>query len=427
MSNLNINNIDVQRMINVLKELQWKMDFCSCLTMNTFDNIFSKKEQIKQTFGQEIWDSLDKHYELMTEFKKKHLQDTQQKKDPDKSDLDMGIDPDESGPKEITVEKQNLIGIDEFTSELTINLAKSTRNLFRLPCAKDLLSMLSPQRNDPEIQKFSGEFSEMLSTYIVKSQMTLEEEKSDIDLNTSLQKKISDMELELREKNLRLESLKREKDDYKRKCREELEEISNSIKNKKESTQENLHGLEEEINEALREEKTRHLEEVEEFKKNYEEAKNLLKEKKDTNEANEKKFTDQMTKAEDALRHTIKEYDELMREHKEYVLQKRSEELLLNKDIEELKVKYEKVKERFKLYETQSKEYKDKMEDYKFKKMMESHACEWIQAQVRGFFTRKQYKKKRIYKFLNGLKKVKPDMTVEDPRRGRGRGRGRGR
>ena len=89
MSNLNVNNIDVQRMINVFKELQWKMELCSCLTMNTFDKIKSKKEFIEKEFGEKVYGLLETHYDHMTQFKSKHLVYKEDKKEIERTRLQL--------------------------------------------------------------------------------------------------------------------------------------------------------------------------------------------------------------------------------------------------------------------------------------------------------------------------------------------------
>jgi hypothetical protein len=80
MSNLNINNIDVQRVINVFNELKWKMELCSCLTINTFEKIRSKKDLIEKEFGSKIMKLLDDHYDYMIKFRTNHLIYKEEKK-----------------------------------------------------------------------------------------------------------------------------------------------------------------------------------------------------------------------------------------------------------------------------------------------------------------------------------------------------------
>jgi len=75
MSNLNINNIDVQRIINLLKELNLKIDFCSILTFKTFEKMKASREEIVNVLqNDEIMRDLEEHYELMDGFKNTHLE-----------------------------------------------------------------------------------------------------------------------------------------------------------------------------------------------------------------------------------------------------------------------------------------------------------------------------------------------------------------
>ena len=54
MSNLNINNVDVQRIISVMNEMRWKMEICSCLTMSTMDKVLANEKFLEDNFGKNI-------------------------------------------------------------------------------------------------------------------------------------------------------------------------------------------------------------------------------------------------------------------------------------------------------------------------------------------------------------------------------------
>lgn len=118
MSNLNINNIDVQRIINVLKELNLKIDFCSILTFKTFEKIQYSKDEIKSVLlNDEFLKDLDSHFELMCGFKNTHLEIKEEElKDSEKSNEvreDEVIDSeDQNQNQEKIIKRENLKDID---------------------------------------------------------------------------------------------------------------------------------------------------------------------------------------------------------------------------------------------------------------------------------------------------------------------------
>jgi len=115
MSNLNINNIDVQRIINILVELKAKTEICSFLTQKSMDRIMTNIEEIRPKLKKPlILKDLAKHHEYMMSFKAKHLIIKEEVKEGEKnpdadesqiSDSDKQVD-------ELIREKENLDDID---------------------------------------------------------------------------------------------------------------------------------------------------------------------------------------------------------------------------------------------------------------------------------------------------------------------------
>lgn len=117
MSNLNINNLDVQRIINVLNELLLKIDFCSVLTFKTMEKIeFNKEEIIESLNSEEFWKDLNDHFELMCNFKNTHLIIKEEVKEGERNseirDEDYIDIEEQLQTQEITREKENLKDID---------------------------------------------------------------------------------------------------------------------------------------------------------------------------------------------------------------------------------------------------------------------------------------------------------------------------
>jgi len=118
MSNLNINNIDVQRIINLLKELNLKIDFCSILTFKTFEKIIPSQDEIMNVVqNEELVRDLLEHFELMKIFKDNHLEVKElDSKDPEKSNEvkeDEVIDSeDQNQNADKIIKKENLKDLD---------------------------------------------------------------------------------------------------------------------------------------------------------------------------------------------------------------------------------------------------------------------------------------------------------------------------
>ena len=174
MSNLNINNVDVQRILNVVTELQRKMEISSLLTFKTLYNILANKEKISDQLDCSVFfEELEKHFEFMNEFRMHEIEikeEDEESKDGDKSsesrkeeklhdELNDSTDSKEKKKKE----RKDLLGITEKSSEFTSNLAKSTRNFCR-KFHKELetIKEMKQFRMDLDITAFTNNFNEIL-------------------------------------------------------------------------------------------------------------------------------------------------------------------------------------------------------------------------------------------------------------------------
>lgn len=418
MSNLNVNNIDVQRIINVFQEFQWKMEICSCLTIQTFEKIRSKSEQIEAEFGKKIYSLLDNHYESMVKFRTNHLIYKEIKKEIEKSDEDNYLEVEDEGPKEILKEKQNLEEISELTSEFTVSLAKSTRNLYReLKGNSRLLQFMKELRSDSEIISFYNDLTLIISTDITKCKMTEEEEISEKELNTKLTLKIKELESQLNEKNNKLKKLIDDKSTYKNGCLSKLEEIKKEIVNLQKDTKDFLSNTENEINDYLNDVNKRHNEEINELNNELLTKNKEFKDEKEKNLKDEKLHSDNLFKAETDLSSHLKDfYDQPLFLNKEGYEGKLREDLEKEEEIKRLEVELMSLKEKTEVYEEAHKDLIQKKNHMESERKMLEFACSNIQSSFRGFFIRKTMKKK-YKKILAGLVKPKPNMNP-DPKGG---------
>jgi hypothetical protein len=137
MSKLNYNNIDVQRLLNVLSELYLKFKICSFISYKNLDE--NLDEISKHTTNEELLKDLKDHYELLINFREKHIiiqEEDVKGKEINEDDDDIIYDDDRPGKEgkdnnDIIKERKDLIGIEENTSEETKELAKNCRKLCR--------------------------------------------------------------------------------------------------------------------------------------------------------------------------------------------------------------------------------------------------------------------------------------------------------
>ena len=85
MSNLNINNIDVQRVINVLQELKRKLQILAFFTIQTMEKLMLNEDELgTQLTDEKIVKDIKDHFELMKVFRKEHALEAEQEKPVDK-------------------------------------------------------------------------------------------------------------------------------------------------------------------------------------------------------------------------------------------------------------------------------------------------------------------------------------------------------
>ena len=126
MSKLNYNNIDVQRLLNVLSELFLKFKIWSFISYQNLDeNLNEKSSYIK---NEELLNELKEHYELLKKFREKHIiQEEEDAKGKEGNEEEEGreYDEDRQGKEkeESTKEKLDLYGIEENSSDETRALA----------------------------------------------------------------------------------------------------------------------------------------------------------------------------------------------------------------------------------------------------------------------------------------------------------------
>jgi hypothetical protein len=414
MSNLNVNNVDVQRMILVLRELQWKIDVCSCLTMSTFDSIKSYKDTIIDSFGERIFNILQKHYDIMCDFRQENLIYKEERKE-EKNEDESGEE--DEGPKEITKEKQNLKHIKEEIFQ-THPLSKSTKNIYReLKENPKLVEYLKSIRADKEITGFSNDLAEVILSEICKSKMTLEEEQSERDLNLTLTNKIDDMLIQIKEKKNKLEKLIEDKTNFKKNCTANLADIKNQIENLKKSTIDEMTNLENEINDNLESANKLHQEDIKADTAQLEKINQTFLQRKGENAGEEKILVGELNDEENKLKVLIDTYDANFRDHKKNIEDLNKDIMYADINIKISKEEKDRNKEQFELYDKNQKSYEEKVKQDNMERIMEEYACNWIQNIFRGYTTRKQLRKKYV-KILAGLRKVKPDMTVDkDPKK----------
>ena len=112
MSNLNINNIDVQRVINVLQELKRKLQLLSFFTIQTMEKLMANEDEILIFFKDEnIVKEIKEHFELMKVFRKEHALEAEQEKPLDKQ-AEAKVDEDQPElvqEEKMEKEKENLL------------------------------------------------------------------------------------------------------------------------------------------------------------------------------------------------------------------------------------------------------------------------------------------------------------------------------
>lgn len=424
MSNLNINNLDVQRIINVLTELISKIDICSIFTFKTIEKIKTNQEELKELIkNEEFWEDLEEHFKLMKSFKETHLiiieKLNNNERNSELRDEDDFIDLEEHNVvQEIIREKENLSGIEEKTSEITKALAKNIRAICRKYYKhKELIEVLKSFRIDSEIIDFCEEFQSVLYHHNKKVKMTLEEEKSDMSLNKYLTAKIIDLENQINDKQFKYEKLKRERTEFKNKCIEDLNSMDDEIKMLQQNTEHSLNEFENKINTNLNNVFESSEVRTNALKEKLQTVQGELDKKKKENEDEEKKLILEYKTGEDQLKDNIGEYDLDIKTTKETLERLNKENDHLKIEMNEKKNLRDQEKEKFETYEKAFERHMVNINELNYNNNVKVKASEWIQGQFRGYITRKVLRKK--YKFLAVLRKPKIEPPNLNDKKGR--------
>ena len=172
MSKLNYNNIDVQRLLNVLSELYLKFKICSFISYKNLDE--NLNEISNHVINEELMKDLKNHYELLKKFREKHLvQEEEDAKVKDGNEEEE--DENEDRPKENDEpmkEKMDLYGIEENTSDETEKLAKNCRKFCRKYYRdKDFLKIIDiiKEKNpNSDIDDFIKKFNDVIVPHYQK-------------------------------------------------------------------------------------------------------------------------------------------------------------------------------------------------------------------------------------------------------------------
>ena len=165
MSKLNYNNLDVQRLLNVLSELYLKFKICSFISYQNLD--LKLKEIIEHITNEELVNDLKEHYELLKKFREKHIiqeeEDTKEKEGNEEEE-EREYDEDRQGKEKEDLEKKDLIGVEENSSVESKNLAKNCRKFCRKYYRdKEFLALIKEQKMpDKDIDGFIKNFEDVI-------------------------------------------------------------------------------------------------------------------------------------------------------------------------------------------------------------------------------------------------------------------------
>ena len=426
MSKLNYSNIDVQRLLNVLSELFLKFKICSFISYKNLDENIG--EITTKTQNPELIQDLKEHYELLKKFREKHIiqeEEDTKGKEGNEEEEEREYDEDRQGKEkeETKKEKMDLIGIEENSSEETKSLAYNCRKFCRKYYRdKEFLKLVDETKGaDPDIDDFIQKFQEVIVPHFQKkTQMTLEEEASETHMNAVLRQKINDLQDQIQTKTAKYEKLKKDRAEFKQKCQEEIIDINNQIKNIKDETTDALNKLITKHNEDLNKKKEENDKKLESLRREHERAIEDFNQKKSTDAGQEKALRDAYETQEKKYAAVIGEYDIDMQNNKKDMEEKNKEKeqltaILENKkdELDTLENKYQVLKENFLITQ-------QKCKDVDYLNKVKERSVEWIQAQFRGYWTRKTMKKK--YKFLSALT-VNKKPKEEDAGKGKGKGK----
>ena len=426
MSKLNYSNIDVQRLLNVLSELFLKFKICSFISYKNLDENIG--EITTKTQNPELIQDLKEHYELLKKFREKHIiqeEEDTKGKEGNEEEEEREYDEDRQGKEkeETKKEKMDLIGIEENSSEETKSLAYNCRKFCRKYYRdKEFLKLVDETKGaDPDIDDFIQKFQEVIVPHFQKkTQMTLEEEASETHMNAVLRQKINDLRDQIQIKTAKYEKLKKDRAAFKQKCQDEISNINEQIKNLKDDTTKRLNDLINKHNIDLNKKKEENDKKLESLRREHERAIDDFNQKKSTDAGQEKALRDAYETQEKKYAAIIGEYDIDMQNNKKDMEEKNKEKeqltaILENKkdELDTLENKYQVLKENFLLTQ-------QKCKDVDYMNKVKERSVEWIQAQFRGYWTRKTMKKK--YKFLSALT-VNKKPKEEDAGKGKGKGK----
>ena len=425
MSKLNYSNIDVQRLLNVLNELFLKMKICSFISYKNLDeNLTEISSKIQ---NQELVQDLKDHYELLKKFREKHIiqeeEDTKGKEGNEEEEREYDDDKQGKEKEETKKEKMDLIGVEENSSEETKALAYNCRKLCRKYYRdKEFIKIIDENRGaDPDIDDFIQKFEDVIVPHFQKkTQMTLEEEESETHMNAVLRQKINELQDQIQTKTAKYEKLKKDRAKFKNDCQEEIKKINKEIATIKDDTTKELNDLIQKHNEDLNRKKEENDKKLENLRREHERAIDDFNQKKSADAGQEKALRDAYETQEKKYAAVIGEYDIDMQNNKKDMEEKNKEKeqltaILENKkdELDTLENKYQVLKENFLVTQ-------QKCKDVDYLNKVKERSVEWIQAQFRGYWTRKTMKKK--YKFLSALT-VNKKPKEEDAGKGKGKGK----
>ena len=426
MSKLNYNNIDVQRLLNVLSELFLKFKICSFISYQNLDeNIYEITQHIQ---NEELLKDINDHYELLKKFREKHLiqeEEDTKGKEGNEEEEEREYEEDRPGTEkeDAKIEKMNLIGVEENSSDeskaLAINCRKFCRKYYR---DKEFLALIDKYKGqDPDIDNFVKNFEEVIVPhYQKKTKMTLEEEESETHLNAVLRQKINDLQDQIRTKTERYEKLKKDRQQFKQECQKKISEINTEIKKLKDNTTDKLNELITKHNEDLNKKKEENDKKLENLRREHERAIEDFNQKKNTDAGQEKALRDAYEAQEKKYAAVIGEYDIDMQNNKKDLEEKNKEKEQLNAIMENKKDELDTLENKYKVLQENFLLTQQKCKDVDYLNKVKERSVEWIQAQYRGYATRKAGKKK--YKFLKALT-VEKKPKEEEPGKGKGKGK----
>ena len=428
MSKLNYNNIDVQRLLNVLNELFLKFKICSFISYQNLDENIN--EITYKITNEELKKDINDHYELLKKFREKHIiqeEEDQNGKQGNEEEEEREYDEDQKDKEknEKKKEKMDLIGVEENSSEESKNLAYNCRKFCRKYYRdKEFLALIDEYKGqNPDIDGFIKNFEEVIVPhYQKKTKMTLEEEVSETHLNAVLRQKIDDLKYQIQTKTEKYEKLKKDRQQFKQECQKKISEINTEIKKLKDNTTDKLNELISKHNEDLNKKKEENDKKLESLRREHERAIEDFNQKKSTDAGQEKALRDAYETQEKKYAAVIGEYDIDMQNNKKDLEEKNKEKEQLNAILENKKDELDTLENKYKVLQENFLLTQQKCKDVDYLNKVKERSVEWIQAQYRGYATRKAGKKK--YKFLKALN-VDKKPKEEDAGKGKGKGKGK--